>query len=77
MKTTAVFLSVFFLFLKSGPVHTPWPRLGGGWQSESTFSFNMGTEFRDWAPLSAMRYREMGCVCVCLAARLLRMYLRM
>ena len=47
------FLFVFFVFLFANRVRCipPWPRLGGGWQSESTFSFNMGTEFRDW-PLS-------------------------
>ena len=62
------FLFVFFVFLFANRVRCipPWPRLGGGWQSESTFSFNMGTEFRDWAsPSDALSGNGVLCVCVC------------
>src|SRR5215467_6352264 len=72
MKTTAVFLSVFFLFLKSGPVHTPWPRLGGGWQSGVYVFLQYGNRIPRLGPSLSDALPGNG-RCVCLAARLLRM----
>ena len=43
------FSACLFPFPEIGSGAYPMAPAGGGWQSESTFSFNMGTEFRDRA----------------------------